>query len=503
MADTLADRILAYLGTLTVTQGARYGEPFKVLNWQRRFVKGAFAPGVQVACLSVARGNGKTSLVSGLAAAAVYGPLQQPRGDTIVASVTFDQARTCYEGTLAFLEPWMDDLRDWRIANSTNAARVEHKASRARLRCVSHEGRVLHGSQPSLIIMDEPSKFREKEGDALYAAALTSLGKLANARVLILGTRPDDSDHFFQKLLDGGADYSQCHAAAKDDPPHRKRTWTKSNPSMSHLPDLENAIRSESGKAKADPSHMQPFRALRLNQGVGEALRRELVSAEVWAGLEGEAEATGPYILGCDVGDVGSMSAVAGFWIDTGRLEALASFPRVPDMAERGRKDHVGMRYVRMVEDHDLITTGFRVVDLSELLTEAVRRWGWPCAVVCDHFHLSHLQDAMDAVGFGAEPVVRRGLDAAVQDMRDFRAAVMDQRIVPKPQRILRSAMAEATIATVANAKDRLAKGAEAGRRSRGKDDVVSAALVAVAFGMRAQAEPEPAGEFFGEALYS
>ena len=52
-------RLSEFLAGLTVSQGRRAGEPLTVLPWQRRFVRGAFAPGVQSAGLSVARGNGK------------------------------------------------------------------------------------------------------------------------------------------------------------------------------------------------------------------------------------------------------------------------------------------------------------------------------------------------------------------------------------------------------------------------------------------------------------
>ena len=68
----------SYLSGLTVSQGRRAGEPFVVLPWQRRFVRGAFAPGVQLAGLSVARANGKTALLSGIAAATLDGPLAVP-----------------------------------------------------------------------------------------------------------------------------------------------------------------------------------------------------------------------------------------------------------------------------------------------------------------------------------------------------------------------------------------------------------------------------------------
>ena len=48
----------AYLSGLTITQGRRAGEGLTVLPWQRRFVRGAFAPGAGTAALSVARGAG-------------------------------------------------------------------------------------------------------------------------------------------------------------------------------------------------------------------------------------------------------------------------------------------------------------------------------------------------------------------------------------------------------------------------------------------------------------
>ncbi len=45
--------LLPYLRGLPVTQGRLAGQTFSVLPWQRRFVCGAFAPGVPSAALSI------------------------------------------------------------------------------------------------------------------------------------------------------------------------------------------------------------------------------------------------------------------------------------------------------------------------------------------------------------------------------------------------------------------------------------------------------------------
>ena len=58
----MARDVLAYLAGLTVTQGRMAGEPFPVLPWEKRFVMGAFQPESIESALSIARGNGKTTL---------------------------------------------------------------------------------------------------------------------------------------------------------------------------------------------------------------------------------------------------------------------------------------------------------------------------------------------------------------------------------------------------------------------------------------------------------
>ena len=85
----------AYLSRLTVTQGRRAGQPFTVLPWQRRFVRGAFAPGAGTAALSIARGGGKTTLVAGIAAATLDGPLTVPRGGNRDRRFVFPTSDDC------------------------------------------------------------------------------------------------------------------------------------------------------------------------------------------------------------------------------------------------------------------------------------------------------------------------------------------------------------------------------------------------------------------------
>ena len=475
----LARRLIDYIESLEITQGRRAGERVALMPWQRRFIRGAFSPRAATAALTVGRGGGKSTLVAGIAAAAVAGPLRQRRGDVLIAAASFPQARVIFEAARGFLDPVIDaGPRAWQVSDSGQAARILHKASGARIRCLSHDARTAHGGQPALVILDEPAQYHAMSGEKMIAAAETSLGKLPDARLLILGTRAASSDHWFARMLDGGADYSQVHAAKPTDPPFRQATWRKANPSLPYMPDLLAAYKRESRKTKrdSDPSDLASFRALRLNLGVEELARRSLMSAEEWEALEGDVPPRGDVIFGFDLGDVGALSAIAGYWPDSGRLEVLASFPKLPELAVRGRRDQVGDLYQRCLAGGDLLLTGNRTVNIPALLESAISRWGYPAAIVADGFYEANLRDALDEVGlYNIDPVIRRGLEAAVVDLRDFRGAALDGRVTPRPQRLLRAALREATVHVVADGRERLAKNAESGRRKRGRDDTAAA----------------------------
>ena len=144
--------LIRYLETLTVTQGRRAGEPLEVIRWQSRFIRGAFAPGVETAALSIGRGNGKTTLVSGLGSAALDGPLVVPRGETLITASSFDQARIAFDHVLAFLRERID-LRDrskWRVWDTAQQARIVNLENGASLKCLGSDPRRAQGLAPVL-----------------------------------------------------------------------------------------------------------------------------------------------------------------------------------------------------------------------------------------------------------------------------------------------------------------------------------------------------------------
>ena len=114
-----------YIGTLTITQGAGAGSRIRLLPWQRRFLRGAFAVEGDAA-LSIARGNGKSTIVAAIACAVVDGPLRQRRAEVVCVASSFSQGKIIFEHVIAFLETVGHDLTDrrlWRVRTRRTSQR--------------------------------------------------------------------------------------------------------------------------------------------------------------------------------------------------------------------------------------------------------------------------------------------------------------------------------------------------------------------------------------------
>ena len=226
--------LIASLESGLVGDGDLVGERFRVLRYQRRFVRGAFKPGVIRAGLSLARGGGKSGLASALALDSIRpaGVLHRKGGETIVIASSFGQARIIFESVLRALE-LMEEVHLYRVRDQQNLADIQHRYSKSRLRVAGSDNRRAHGWRFNLCIGDEPAQWGPR-GEAMAAAIRTALGKRADARALFIGTRPSSDAHFFARLL-GETDasvYAQVHAARQEDSPFHRSTWRRANPAL-------------------------------------------------------------------------------------------------------------------------------------------------------------------------------------------------------------------------------------------------------------------------------
>ena len=487
----LPAEIEKYLQGLKIGQGRYAGEYMTLLPWQSEFLHGAFSQDDDAA-LSMARGDGKTTFLAGIMASAIDadGPLVESMADCVLVASSFSQGTISFRHLLNFLQPSIQKHKGrFRIQDSANRATIEDRVTGARVVVLGSDPARMHGLAPSLLLLDEVSQWPVTSLDAAISALKTSRGKIPNSKGLWIGTRPGSEDHPFAKKLKGvGVGFSLVFAAGKDDDPFSESTWRKANPSYSFMTDLAAVIRSEAEDAKKDPAELASFKALRLNMGTSDVLESCLLDPETWRGIEvEEIERKGRYILGLDLGSGSAFSAASAYWPMSGGLDCFAVLPFLPSLIEKGRQDGVGNLYQRMADRQELILAGQRVADVGALLREVLRRWGKPSVIVADRYREKELRQDLESEGFPLSDFVLRGMGwrDGSEDVRRFRKAILAGRVSVPVSLLLRSAMSEARTLSDPAGNQKLAKGTQGGRRSRGRDDAAAASILAIAEGVR------------------
>lgn len=201
----------------------------------------------------------------------------------------------------------------------------------------------------------------------------------------------------------------------------------------------------------------------------------------------------GPCVLGVDLGGSRSMSAAAFYWPETGRLEAVGTFPASPGLAERGAADGVSGRYLEMADRGELTVMGEATVPPGPWLAELVRFLDGSdlACIVGDRFRHAEFSEAMAKAGISSQKFIWRGFGwkDGSEDCERFRRAVFDGEVKVAPSLLLRSAFADAITLVDPAGNHKLAKA-----RSLGRIDAAAAAVLAVAQGQRMIARPARSG---------
>ena len=498
---------LDWISRLTITQGQGAGSPIQILPWQRDFLARLLSATTTEIGVSMARGGGKSTWLAYVAAAFFIGPLRQPRGHVFIVASSIQQAIISLDHLMEALN-LRDHSHRFRSSFSSHLTGVKDVMSGTVVRVLSSRPKSSHGIAPILILADEPAQWETNSRDAVYSALRTSLGKIPGSKLVCLGTRPDESGHFFSRLLlkpqslvyatprfreiqtpDGETEYQEIPIERLGDFDLVKQA----NPAIEYFPALRETIATEFQDALSEPSLLAAYRALRLNQGVSDYAQNSVLDSEHivsceerWATLKETRK--GAYILGLDLGGGTSMTGAAGYWPLTGACEILAAFPADPDLQKRGHLDGVGDLYLRMEAEGDLSTTPGKTVDYEFFLKSIINHFGSkPKAITCDRYRINELKTVLMKLKLGNIPIIFRGMgwrDGA-EDVRSFRRAALEGKLAFPPSTLTRSSFSEARTLADPAGNEKLAKRSEAGRRRNARDDAVAACILAVGYGYR------------------
>jgi phage terminase large subunit-like protein len=320
-----AQRVIDFIQTLTVPSGTGQGKPFELMDWQKRFIRDIYEPHIEVktrarivvsrrvvrrAILSIARKNGKTALIAGLALAHLAGPEKVANGEIYSAANDRDQAAIVFKFArqMVELEPELKEKIQVIPSTKTMVGRLTGSVYRA----VSREAGTKMGLLPSVVIYDELAQSKDRR---LYDAFDTSFGGREEPLFIAISTQSNDPEHVLSKLIDDGLSGTDpsiiCHLYAADEECDLddETQWKKANPALGVFRDKEDlaaAIR----KAIRMPSDEAKVRNLCLNQRVSPSA--PMVSRAEWLECVGPARFTDgeEVYLGLDLASVIDLAAL-------------------------------------------------------------------------------------------------------------------------------------------------------------------------------------------------
>ena len=463
----------------------------KLRRFQTDFLANAMRPEIDMACLSLPRGNGKSWLAAHLAAR-VLDPedeLFRAGTESVVIAPSLAQGRIVYR----FVRDMLGDDPDYRFADSFTLVQIVHKPTKTVLQVRSSNAKGALGLvNTPWVICDEPGAFNVNEGEAMFDAISTATGKPGSPlKALFIGTLAPAQGGWWHELVGGGSKGSTYVKLLQGDRDKWDR-WSeirKANPLTAISPEFRRKLIEERDQAIGDSRLKARFMSYRLNIPSADE-SAILLTVDDWKLAEARPVGlpAGRPIVGIDLGSGRARSAACAVW-ESGRIEALALSPGIPDLDEQEKRDLVQRGvYHKLVANGTLrLAEGLRVPSPTQLFEWVCDTWGVPVNIICDRHRLGELQDAIA----GACPVegrVTRWFDAAT-DIRALRKGVRDGpfSIVEGSRALLIASLSVAYIKSDDQGNTRLAKD---GGHNRARDDVAAALLLACGAWERASAKP-------------
>ena len=371
----------------------------KLRGFQRRFLRGALDPETRTAAMSLPRGEGKSTLAAHVIERCLTpgDVLFDSGAEYLLCAASLEQARNVFRPIREALEP----TGDYRFLDSVHRLGITHAATNTKLRVMSSNAKTAFGIVGTpLLVADEPGAWETVGGGLMNDAIQTAQGKPESTlRVIYIGTLAPAESGWWHDLIAAGSGSGVYVQALQGD----RETWdkwptiAKANPLKWQYADSRLVLLDERDKARADSRLRARFLSYRLN--IPSRDENDMVlTVEDWELATGRPVGipTGQPIVAVDLGGGRAWSAaVASF--QSGRVEALAVAPGIPDLADQERRDRVPAGLYQDLADAGVLSVahGLRVQPPSALWESILERWGLPVRVICDRFRIAELQDAV------------------------------------------------------------------------------------------------------------
>jgi phage terminase large subunit-like protein len=403
--ETRADRVVAFIERLTVPEGALQGQPVHLEKFEIDWIRDVYRENrgrrsVRRAILSIARKNGKSTLMACLALVHLVGPEAVTNGQIMSAANDKDQAAVVFNLAAKMVRADAELMSMVNIIDSTKRMVCWHNGSI--YRAISADAGTKHGMSPTVYIYDELAQAKNRE---LFDALDTAQGAHAEPLGIIISTQSNDPQHPLSEMIDDGLsgldDTIVCHLYAVPDDCediYDEKVWKLANPGLGTIRSIDD-LRAMARRAQRMPSFENTFRNLGLNQRV--TRMTTLISKTDWKACGGEVvfEDGEEVILSLDLATTTDLACL-GMMAVNGKARFWPWFWKPGDMLhEHAKRD--GFRYDLHAEKGLLELSDGRVIntgDIAKKIQWCMQRYT-VVGLVYDPYRIEYLKKELDALG--------------------------------------------------------------------------------------------------------
>jgi phage terminase large subunit-like protein len=270
-----AQLVLDYFDEFVVqTDDGHAGEPIHTLPFQRALLAIFYGweweetgfRRYKIAYVELARGNGKSALLSGLCEMElVTGPYAT---EVYSAGTDRETARIVWDTTAKMVE-LQPELRNLVVQHKNN---LHIPSLASKFEPLSAQERNLQGKRPSFVVIEELHMHPHR---GVWDAMVMALGKRDNSRLFALTTAGYDRNsicwqtrEYSLKVLQGiipdDSWFSFIACIDDEDNYEDESVWIKANPALGSLVKISD-MREQALKASSDPASLNAFLRYRLN----------------------------------------------------------------------------------------------------------------------------------------------------------------------------------------------------------------------------------------------
>lgn len=279
--EARANHAIRFFESLKLTEGQFYGQPFKLLPWQRKIVSDVYGTlkedgtrQYQYVWLELPKKNGKSGLAS---AAALYHLFADGEQRGAVYSVATDRSNASIVFDAAFDMWQMIPALKKRGKPRYSIKKIEDRVSKTVYSVMSSDAYSKHGYKPSAVMFDEIHAQPDRElWDVMTFGSGSARRQPIWWNMTTAGNDPDRVSigwelHEHAEMVANGERidpswYVSIYAYDGDDI-YNEKNWYKANPSLGTIKSLD-AMRTDAAKAKFSGAQEQNFRWLHLNQWI-------------------------------------------------------------------------------------------------------------------------------------------------------------------------------------------------------------------------------------------